>query len=121
MEIVRILRNDHGQFTDVGAGIAGASNGAIAWGDFDNDGNLDIALLGGYGGVFIYRNVCPQATNNPYLPSPPKTLTATVLNNQVVLNWDGGSDAHTPTRSVRLFQPCTAALPERYVCACWRS
>ena len=95
-DTVRIFHNDHGAFADIGAGLGGASSGAIAWGDFDNDGRLDIALLGGYGGVFIYRNVCPQASTNPYVPFPPKILSGTVTNNRVVLNWDTGSDPNTP-------------------------
>ena len=48
-----------GGFTDVGAGLAGVHNSAVAWGDYDNDGDLDI-LLAGYGDTGattrIYRN-----------------------------------------------------------------
>ncbi|MCT7989335.1 SBBP repeat-containing protein [Laspinema olomoucense] len=33
-------------FTDSGATLTGVSNGSVAWGDYDSDGDLDIALTG---------------------------------------------------------------------------
>ena len=45
--VSKIYRNDGGgTFTDVGAGLIGTDSGSVAWGDFDNDGDLDIALTG---------------------------------------------------------------------------
>jgi len=58
----RIYRNDTGTFTDINAGIIGLSHGSVSWGDYDNDGDLDILLAGYYydGGSHniskIYRN-----------------------------------------------------------------
>ena len=46
-------------FTDIGAGLIGVSNGAVAWGDYNNDGHLDIALSGNSGSGLVtrlYRN-----------------------------------------------------------------
>ena len=42
----RVYRNDGGAFVDIGAGVLGVASGAVAWGDYDNDGNLDILLVG---------------------------------------------------------------------------
>jgi len=43
----RIYRNDGGGvFTDTGAGLPGAYRNSLAWGDFDNDGDLDLLLTG---------------------------------------------------------------------------
>lgn len=44
----RIYRNDAGAFTDIHAGLLGAWDGSVAWGDYDNDGHLDLALTGMY-------------------------------------------------------------------------
>ncbi len=96
-DTTRIYRNSNGVFTDIGAGLPGASAGGIAWGDFDDDGRLDIALLGESAGLQVFRSFFPQASSNPYVPSPPSTPASSVLNNNVKLTWAAGADPHTPT------------------------
>ncbi len=58
--ISKIYRNDAGVFTDINAGLRGARYSSVAWGDYDNDGDLDILLSGynnaTYGFSKIYRN-----------------------------------------------------------------
>ena len=45
--IARIYRNNgDGTFTDAGARLPGIYYSAVAWGDFDNDGRLDLLLTG---------------------------------------------------------------------------
>ena len=44
--IARVYRNDSGRFTDINAGLSAVYLGQAAWGDFDGDGDLDIALSG---------------------------------------------------------------------------
>ena len=68
--VTQVWRNDGGSFSDIGAGLTGVVNGSVAWGDYDNDGDLDILLSGednSYDPVTqIYRNDdCPIAEAGP--------------------------------------------------------
>ncbi|MGQ9662875.1 MAG: FG-GAP-like repeat-containing protein, partial [Kiritimatiellia bacterium] len=42
--------------TDIGAPLLGVKDGAALWGDFDNDGDLDILLVGNLAPTRLYRN-----------------------------------------------------------------
>ena len=60
-EITRVYRNDQGSFIDIQAGLPGIRKAALAWGDYDNDGDLDILISGSaQGGAIrstrVYRN-----------------------------------------------------------------
>lgn len=45
--LTKVYRNDgNGVFTDVNAALPALKNSAAAWGDYDNDGNLDLLLTG---------------------------------------------------------------------------
>lgn len=45
--LARIHRNNgDGTFTDIGAGLPDVYSSALAWGDYDNDGRLDLGLSG---------------------------------------------------------------------------
>jgi hypothetical protein len=56
----KVYRNDGDSgFSDIGAALTGVSNCSVAWGDYDNDGDLDILLAGSTGSAFVskvYRN-----------------------------------------------------------------
>ncbi|MEE9466088.1 MAG: VCBS repeat-containing protein, partial [Candidatus Neomarinimicrobiota bacterium] len=58
----KIYRNNGGgSFTDIGASLQGVNRGSVDWGDYDNDGDLDLLLTGKTTGTVyyytkIYRN-----------------------------------------------------------------
>jgi|GEM_PF-1386768 len=57
--ISKIYRNNSGIFTEINAGLTSVSLSSVAWGDYDNDGDLDILLAGTTGTGYIskiYRN-----------------------------------------------------------------
>ena len=58
--ITKIYRNDNGVFTDINASLFGLTAAAITWCDWDNDGDLDLAVNGSPDGssvvVKMYRN-----------------------------------------------------------------
>ncbi|MFT7282063.1 MAG: hypothetical protein ACI9DM_001795, partial [Cyclobacteriaceae bacterium] len=44
--ITKIYRNDAGVFTDINASLEPLYNPYFSWGDYDNDGDLDLFLTG---------------------------------------------------------------------------
>ena len=51
--------NGDGTFTDINANLMGVSHSSLEWGDFNNDGNLDILVIGAFTtpgeGNYIYN------------------------------------------------------------------
>jgi predicted nucleotidyltransferase len=64
-QIARVYRNDgDGAFSDIGAGLTGMSSSSAAWGDYDNDGDLDILLAGAHGYVSFRVRLCKVYRND---------------------------------------------------------
>ncbi len=58
--ISKIYRNDNGSFIDIAAPLVGVRYSSVDWGDYDNDGDLDILIAGrisgGINATRLYRN-----------------------------------------------------------------
>jgi VCBS repeat protein len=96
--VAAIYRNDGaGVFTDTHAALTGVQSGSAAWGDYDDDGDLDLVLIGSalnFRVASVYRNDA-EAPNGR--PSAPTSLSVSVAGTSAVLAWQASVDAHTPS------------------------
>ena len=102
--VSKVYRNDgNGVFTDINAPLPAVYNGSAIWGDYDNDGDLDILLAGcldvgcGSRATKLYRNNTSTANTVPYAPTG---LEASVAGNSVTLGWNAAYDIQTVSRTL---------------------
>jgi len=93
--VTKIYRNNgNNTFTEqTNMVLPGVSSGIVTWGDFDNDGDLDI-LLSGNQFSKIYRNNCVIPNS---VPSAPTSLKYNINGKNVILSWTSQGDKETPT------------------------
>ncbi len=81
-----------------GISLEGTWLSSVDWGDYDNDGDLDILLIGRNNSnqaiAKVYKNTT-TTVNTP--PSAPSGLTSSVNNKDVGLSWNPTTDDHTPS------------------------
>jgi predicted nucleotidyltransferase len=99
--VTKVYRNDGGgTFSDISASLTGVWTSSAAWGDYDNDGDLDILLAGLDSSsnriTKVYRNDIGTANTSPQIPD---NLHAAVNGATVNLNWDAVTDTQTITQT----------------------
>ena len=92
------LRNDEGVFKLKEVDLQYTQWGDYSWIDYDKDHDLDLIVSGLLSTneiiTRVYRNNS-AVINTP--PTSPTNVTATIQGNNLLINWNGGSDAQTPT------------------------
>ena len=97
-DISRIYCNDGSDTFTHTVSLTGVRYSSVAWGDYDNDGNLDILLTGyDYPDLskkfsYIYRN---NGTTTNHVPNAPSGLSASVAGQTVTLSWNKATDTET--------------------------
>jgi hypothetical protein len=100
------LNNGSGNFNDAGiTNLTGLSLCSITLADYDNDGDLDIFMMGrnqaNVKTTRLFRNNFLSNTPAPNeKPTPPSNLQLRMENNSVILEWDKASDKETPAGSL---------------------
>ncbi len=89
-----------GVFTLLDSGLTHVQDCSLAWGDYDNDGNLDLAVGGSSSARPQYDPVCKIYRNAGHgfntQPTAPTGLSAKVAGGDVTFSWNAATDAQTP-------------------------
>lgn len=102
--ITKIYRNDSNNvFTDINTNV-GPLQGKAAWGDYDNDGDIDIVITGftvaQWVTTYVTKLFLNYTSTQNLSSSSPNNLNAEIESDFVVLNWAAITDDHTPALSL---------------------
>jgi len=100
--ISKVFRNTgSNSFTEqIDIVLRGVNRGSAAWGDYDNNGRLDILLTGNSGTVNIARIYKSYVASVNQAPSSPSGLMATVGESSLVFRWNRVSGDVTPAKGM---------------------
>ena len=98
------LNMGDGTFTELSSPLPDMSSSQICFGDFDNDGDIDILLSGschdsaGMPAAFIFQNqISGGGFNQNSPPSVPTDLQTQVIDHKVTFTWAASNDNTTPS------------------------
>ncbi len=92
--VPRLFKNNAGIYAVTTNFFRGVLNGTVTWADVNNDGRLDLLIMGADTFALtpvadLYQNFI-RATNTP--PNAPTGLSATVTGRSAMLAWQGATD-----------------------------
>lgn len=95
-----ILKNEAGTFYEVKYGLEELGRSSLDWGDFDNDGDLDLALQGtkGTGPQTIIYRYDTETENNP--PVVIENFSTRFEDPYYIMEWDAATDDLTPASAL---------------------
>jgi hypothetical protein len=97
----KFYNNNNGTLSSTTIGdIPNVYHGDLAWGDYDNDGKLDLLITGYTGYEYIakiYKNVTPGSNTPPQIPT---NLSYSQNGDTITLTWSESSDNSTPVDGI---------------------
>ena len=75
--------------------------GCSAWGDYDNDGDLDLLIAGNSGDSIVTKLYINNNLNQNTRPTPPGNLTSIVSSQDVIFRWNKSVDFETPSKGLK--------------------
>lgn len=98
--------NNFTENTVVSSILTDVESGSLSWSDYDNDGDLDLAISGSTNGFSngssfsLYENKLPTQNN---LPSTPTNLSANILADTLSISWDSAIDVEDSKLKYNVF------------------
>ncbi len=83
------MNDGSGNFSNTQIPLDAAYEGGVSFGDYDADGDLDLAITGN-GSTKVYKNYSTTANTNPTIPS---NLMGSITADTVSISWDAATDA----------------------------
>jgi PKD repeat protein len=80
--------------------LTGVNQSSVAWGDYDNDGDLDLVLTGVTDSGMISKIYRNESLNLNVKPTTPGGLQSNWDNDQIIFKWNRSSDNTTPVKGL---------------------